>query len=124
MDKDIILLDSPGVILSTTEQSDSLILRQAVKVEELDDPIRPVEALLNRVPHDEIMKLYKIAPFTSVESLLSMVARKKGMLKAGGVGNHEEAARAVIRDFLNGKIKYFTAPPTIVEGDSDEEMAE
>lgn len=126
LDKDIILLDSPGVILSTSEQADSLLLRQAVKVEELDDPMRPVEALLNRVPHDELLKLYKIGPFASVESLLSQVARKKGMLKSGGVGNLEEAARAVIRDFLNGKIKYCTAPPAsaLENVSSDEEMAE
>ena len=33
LDKNIMLLDSPGVVLSTKEQSDSLILRQAVKIE-------------------------------------------------------------------------------------------
>ena len=39
LDKNIVLLDSPGVVLSTKEQSDSLILRSAIKVEELNDPI-------------------------------------------------------------------------------------
>ena len=42
LDKNIILIDSPGVVLSTKDQSDSLILRQAVKIEEIIDPIRPV----------------------------------------------------------------------------------
>ena len=49
LDKNIILLDSPGVVLSTQAQTDSLILRQAIKVEELEDPIRPVEALVGRI---------------------------------------------------------------------------
>ncbi len=49
LDKNIVLLDSPGVILSTEDQTNSLILRQAIKVEELADPYRPVEALLGRV---------------------------------------------------------------------------
>ncbi len=55
--------------------------------------------------------------------MLGQVARKKGLLKNGGVANMEEAARAVLRDFLNGKIKYFTAPPAsaLIEN-SDEEM--
>jgi len=35
LDKNIVLIDSPGVVLSTKEQSDSLILRQAIKVEEI-----------------------------------------------------------------------------------------
>lgn len=36
----------------------------------------------------------------------------------------EEAARAVLRDFLNGKIQYFTAPPlsALIEDDEDQDM--
>jgi nuclear GTP-binding protein len=49
LDKNIVLIDSPGVVLSTNDQSDSLILRSAIKVEELTDPLKPVEALLNRI---------------------------------------------------------------------------
>ena len=58
LDKNIVLLDSPGVVLSTKEQSDSLILRQAIKVEELNDPIRPVEAIMARIEEEEIQNLY------------------------------------------------------------------
>lgn len=35
------------------------------------------------------------------------------MLQAGGVANFDQAARSVIRDYLNGKIKYFTIPPVV-----------
>jgi len=63
LDKNIVLLDSPGVVLSTNDQSDSLILRQAIKVEELSDPIRPVDALLNRVENDQLLKFYRIGQF-------------------------------------------------------------
>ena len=52
LDKNIVLIDSPGVVLSTTEQTDSLVLRSAVRVEDLEDPMRPIEALINRVEHD------------------------------------------------------------------------
>ena len=38
LDKNIVLLDSPGVVLSSKEQSDSLILRSAIKVEDISDP--------------------------------------------------------------------------------------
>lgn len=90
----------------------------------MTDPFRPVEALLARVPQEEILKLYHIAEFKDTDNMLGQVARKKGLLKNGGVANMEEAARAVLRDFLNGKIKYFTAPPAsaLIENDDDEEM--
>lgn len=52
LDKNIVLLDSPGVVLTTNEQTDSLVLRSAVRVEDLKDPIRPIEALVNRIDHD------------------------------------------------------------------------
>lgn len=32
------------------------------------------------------------------------------------------AARAVIRDYLNGKLKFFTAPPIMESDDIDEDM--
>ena len=39
---------------------------------------------------------------------------------AGGIANFDQAARAVIRDYLNGKLKFFTVPPVIIEEDEDD----
>ena len=81
LDKNIMLLDSPGVVLSTKEHTDSLILRQAIKIEDIEDPFRPVEALVNRIEKQEFVTLYEIDPgFTQIEQLLGHVARKKGYL--------------------------------------------
>jgi len=49
LDRNIVLIDSPGVVLASTENADSLILRSAIRVEELADPVRPVEALISRI---------------------------------------------------------------------------
>lgn len=84
IDKDIVLLDSPGVVLSN-ENSDSLILRNVIKIEDLDDPITPVEALINRVDKKELVKIYKITAFETVNEFLCAVARKTGKLSKGGI---------------------------------------
>lgn len=69
------------------------------------------------------MNVYQIESYQTTDQMLGLVARKKGLLKSGGVANMEEAARSVLRDFLNGKIKYFTAPPaSAMNVDSDDEM--
>ena len=49
LDKHIKLLDSPGVVMAY-EGADiaTLILRNCIKVETLDDPVSPVEAILRR----------------------------------------------------------------------------
>ena len=39
---------------------------------------------------------------------------------AGGIANFDQAARSVLRDFLNGKLKYFTAPPLFDIADDEE----
>lgn len=70
---------------------------------------------------EDIIELYQIEQYTSVDQMLGMVARKKGLLKAGGIANMEEAARAILRDFLNGKIQYFTAPPASAMIDDEED---
>ena len=121
LDKNIILLDSPGVVLSTKDQTDSLILRQAIKVEDITDPLRPIEALMNRVSKEELLHYYRIADYQTQEQFLGQIARKKGFLQAGGIANFDQAARSVLRDFLNGKLKYFTAPPLDDAEDNAEE---
>lgn len=93
LDKNIVLIDSPGVVLSTTDQTDSLVLRSAVRVEEINDPYRPVEALLNRIEHPQLIKYYRIAAFETVDQFLGQVARKRGFLGAGGVANMDATAR-------------------------------
>lgn len=111
LDRNIVLLDSPGVVLSTNEQCDSLVLRQAIKIEELNDPVRPVEAIIARCDKKDIIELYGMEDFGTCEQLLGHVSRSKGMLKPGGVPNFDQAARKVIKDYLDGKIKYFTPAP-------------
>jgi len=40
-----------------------LILRQAIKVEDITDPLRPVEALMARVSKEELLRYYRIADY-------------------------------------------------------------
>ena len=87
LDKNIVLIDSPGVVLTTTEQTDSLVLRSAIRVEDLHDPMRPVEALVNRIDAEQLLKFYRIGAFKSVDQFLGQVARKRGFLQSGGVPN-------------------------------------
>jgi len=72
------------------------------------------------------LKFYRIAQFTTAEQFLAQVAKKRGLLQSGGIPNTDEAARGVIRDYLNGKLTYFTTPPVVDDDgqDDDAEMAQ
>lgn len=87
--------------------------------------MRPVEALVSRIDKEEFVKLYEVdAGFTQIEQLLGHVARKKGYLQGGGVPNFDMAARRIIRDYMDGKIPFFTPAPGGDENAADVEMDE
>lgn len=56
--------------------------------------------------------LYSIPHFADVTGFLLGVARAKGRLRKGGVPDLDGVARSVLRDWVAGRIAYYTAPPT------------
>ena len=99
------------------------MLRHAIRAEDVVDFVGPVKELLTKVAMEDILKLYHIAQYKTAEEMLEMLAKKKASLRAGGKASADDAAQTVLRDFMNGKIKYSTPVPREVAGaDSDEEM--
>merc|ERR1712083_1147033 len=76
-----------------------------------EDPVTPIEAILQRCPQQQMCLQYNIATYANVHEFLGLVARKLGKLTKGGIPNHDMAARIVLNDWNSGKIKYFTLPP-------------
>lgn len=112
LDSKIKLLDSPGMILASGNMSDAgVALRNAIKVDTMDDPLTPVRAILQRCHKQQMMLHYHITDYSSVDEFLSLVARGIGKLKRGGIPDQAMAARMVLNDWNTGKIKYFTHPP-------------
>merc|ERR1719495_1946578 len=112
LDSKIKLLDSPGLVLASGSMSDaSVALRNAIKVETLEDPVTPVVAIIGRVPRQHLMLHYGVATFSDTAEFLAKLAISSGKLKKGGVPDRNLAARIVLNDWNSGKIKYFTHPP-------------
>jgi len=110
LDKNIKLLDCPGIIFSG-ENFTGDVLRNCVKVEQITDPISPVETILKRCNKSQLMQTYKIANFENSIDFLTLIAHKRGKLKKGGVADLPSAARAVLYDWNSGKISFYTTPP-------------
>ncbi|XP_040297366.1 guanine nucleotide-binding protein-like 3-like protein [Bufo bufo] len=53
LDKHIKLLDCPGIVMATSTSDAAMILRNCVKIEQLIDPVGPVEAILRRCNKDQ-----------------------------------------------------------------------
>ena len=53
--------------------------------------------ILKRVPLEQIREQYEIPAFSGATEFLTLVAAKRGKLRAGGAADHDAAARAVIQ---------------------------
>ncbi|KAJ4850984.1 Guanine nucleotide-binding protein-like nsn1 [Turnera subulata] len=121
LDKNVKLLDCPGVVMLKSAENDaSVALRNCKRIEKLDDPISPVKEILNRCPGKLLVTLYKIPEFDSVDDFLQKVATVRGRLKKGGIVDVEAAARIVLHDWNEGKIPYYTMPPAVVQEEPSE----
>jgi nuclear GTP-binding protein len=72
-------------VFSSTEDSSAAALRNAIKIERLEDPITPVGEVLKRVPAKQLQALYKVPGFSDVDEFLQHIATARGKLKKGGV---------------------------------------
>ncbi|OVA01589.1 GTP binding domain [Macleaya cordata] len=121
LDKNVKLLDCPGVVMLKSEENDaSVVLRNCKRIEKLDDPIAPVKEILKLCPAKMLVSLYKLPSFDSVDDFLQKVATVRGKLKKGGAVDVESAARIVLHDWNEGKIPYYTMPPTRNQGETFE----
>lgn len=107
------ILDCPGVVPSTgSEITPSMVLRNSIKIELLDDPIKPVSFILDKAPKEKLVEAYGISSFSDADDFLSQLAIKRGRMLKGGQPDIESIARIVLEDWNKGRIKYFTIPPT------------
>ena len=71
-----------------------------------------VAAIVRRVPAKCLMHVYTAGTFTSADALLTHIATARGKLRKGGLPDLPAAARLVIQDWNDGRIPYYTRPPS------------
>ena len=114
------VIDSPGVVFDDDDYDDgkgskkgSVLLRNVVKVEDVEDPIAVVEEILLRTPRETLQKIYNLPEFGTTLEFLTMLALSTGRLLKGGTPDLNAAARLVLSDWNAQKIPYFSQPPTV-----------
>lgn len=76
LDSKIMLLDSPGIVMATGDASDTTIaLRNALRVDSLEDAIGPVEVILKRTGKEYVSVLSLSVDTTNLFSFLPLLIR-------------------------------------------------
>ncbi|KAK9049608.1 hypothetical protein SSX86_031422 [Deinandra increscens subsp. villosa] len=118
LDKNVKLLDCPGVVMLKSGDNDAAVaLRNCKRIEKLEDPVGPVKEILKLCPAETLTVIYKLSSFDSVDDFLFKVATLRGKLKKGGIVDISAAARIVLHDWNEGKIPFYTMPPTRNDGE-------
>jgi len=113
LDHNIKLLDCPGILFDPGHVSESdAALRNCIKIEQIEDPLLPIEAVVKRCSKVKLCELYDIpGEFDDASGFLNEVGKKRGKVLPGGVSNLQAAAKLVLKDWNTGKIPYYTIPP-------------
>ncbi|GAA6010920.1 hypothetical protein JCM11491_004601 [Sporobolomyces phaffii] len=123
LEKGVRVLDCPGVVVEARGELESA-LKGMVKAEDVRDPKGPVEIILQRCQQTHLQMLYNIPAFSGVTGFLLEVARAKGRLRKGGVPDLEGVARSILRDWVQGRIPYYTSPPSAASTQALKEQTE
>lgn len=115
LDNKITLIDSAGVVFPSSLGTNdaSLILRRAINVDSLRDPIGTVGRLLTHkgVTADSLCQLLRVGAFADVHELIRNVAQVHGKMKRGGGADMEAASRFLLNRVSDGKSHFYTLPP-------------
>jgi len=112
LDSNIKLLDCPGIIFDPGLISEAdAALRNCIKIEQIEDPVLPIEAIVRRCNKEKLCQLYHIDEFKDTTDFLDKVAQKRGKIQQGGVSDINGTAKLILKDWNKGKIPYFTLPP-------------
>lgn len=125
LDKDILLCDCPGLVMpSFVFTKAEMILNGILPIDQMRDHVPPTNLVTNLIPRHVIEEKYSIMlplpmegeiPDRSptAEELLNAYAYNRGFMTANGQPDNSRAARYILKDYMNGKLLYCQAPPTV-----------
>jgi nuclear GTP-binding protein len=118
LDGNVSLLDCPGIIFATGDARDdsaTAVLRNALRVDDADDVLRPAELIVQRCRPALLARIYKLplaaAAASNTTEVLWALACARGRLRPGGGADLEAAARVLVQDWQQGRIPFYTEPP-------------
>lgn len=107
----IYLIDTPGISPPITNDIEIIIRRQPIEM--IENPIKIAITLIEKIlsfDANTFRNIYKIYSTEPIEILKELASKKGWLMKKDHELNIDEAARNIIRDYLNGKIPFHILP--------------
>ncbi|XP_063903293.1 large subunit GTPase 1 homolog [Zophobas morio] len=129
LDKDLLLCDCPGLVTpSFVYTKAEMIINGILPIDQMRDHVPPVNLIAHLIPKYILEDKYGImlpAPMEgedpdrspTTEELLNAYAYNRGFMTANGQPDNPRSARYILKDYMNGKLLYCNAPPTVSQKD-------
>ncbi|NXC70232.1 GNL3 protein, partial [Anhinga anhinga] len=113
IDKQTKMLDSPSIIADPSNSAVALALRSIIDTEEPGSAsvLEGADAIINHCSKQQVMMHYNIPDFSDTEEFLTLLAKKRGMLKKGGVPDIDNVTKLLLCDWTGAKVSYHSQPP-------------
>ncbi len=111
IDKNILMIDTPGVLPVEGDELTRII--RGINPDQLKDPINPAIQLIKRIREYNpyaFLRVYGIDSDDPIAILEKLAIKRGWFYKKTHEPLIEEAARTIIRDFHRGKIPYYVKP--------------
>ncbi|XP_065364648.1 large subunit GTPase 1 homolog [Calliphora vicina] len=125
LDQDLLLCDCPGLVMpSFVLTKADMILNGILPIDQMRDHVPPVNLLCCRIPRHILEDKYGIIITKPIEGedpnrcphseeLLLAYGYNRGFMTSNGQPDQSRSARYVLKDYVNGKLLYCVAPPTV-----------
>ncbi|XP_076231855.1 nucleostemin 3 [Calliopsis andreniformis] len=125
LEKDLLLCDCPGLVMpSFVSTKAEMILNGILPIDQMRDHVPPITLLGTLIPRHIIEDLYGVmlpVPLEgedpdrppTAEEILNAYGYNRGFMTQNGQPDNPRSARYLLKDFVNGKLLYCVAPPTI-----------
>lgn len=117
LDKNIKLLDCPGIVFRKQSSSPSMgkvpqpLLKNYTKKSDSTDIILEAIGIIQRCNKQQLSKLFNLHDFLDPNDFLILLARQRGRIKKGGIPDIESAAEILTNEWNLGRIPFYTLPP-------------
>ncbi|XP_049290056.1 large subunit GTPase 1 homolog [Anopheles funestus] len=125
VDSELMFCDCPGLVMpSFCITKADMILNGILPIDQMRDHVPPVNLLCTLIPRHILEDTYGIMiskplegedpnrpPYS--EELLLAFAYNRGFMTANGQPDQSRGSRYVLKDYVNGKLRYCYAPPGI-----------
>lgn len=110
--KRIYLIDCPGVVYSSENDSQTdIVLKGVIRAERIKDPDYFIDAIMERVDKKVLQEIYRLGKFGDSEDFLTKLAIRTGKMRKKAEPDIETVAKMVIYDWQFGRLPHHTLPP-------------